>query len=181
MWIPGKFNFPGNVNSRKIWLPGDLNSQKCDFPGNATTWEILLARERMSVKVASQTKWITGNSDFLGKCEKNGIIQIFGHLDMNKWHMWQVWPRVWVASVTTGDKCDHMWHVWPCVTRHSTNTDHISNLAAGPLDEYHLVLSHGWRSTNERMKWCREASEGREVSNVKNFGADKKYVTVWDA
>ena len=55
------------------------------------------------------------------------------------WHMWKVWPRVWATSVTTGDKCDCRWNSWPYVTRHSTNTDYPSNLAAGPLDEYHLV------------------------------------------
>ena len=27
----------------------------------------------------------------------------------------------------------------PYVIRHSTNADYLSNLAAGPLDEYHLV------------------------------------------
>ena len=28
----------------------------------------------------------------------------------------------------------------PYVTRQRTNTGHLSNLAAGPLDEFHLVL-----------------------------------------
>ena len=29
----------------------------------------------------------------------------------------------------------------PYVIRHSTNADYLSNLAAGPLDEYHLVFN----------------------------------------
>ena len=107
IWLPGKCEIPGNmtsgiVNSQKIVLP------KIWLPRNVTTREILLPWERiLSVKVASHTKQITGNSDFIGKCEKKCIMQIFGHEYM--WHLRKVWPWVRVTSVTACDMFNHMW------------------------------------------------------------------------
>ena len=109
IWLPGKCEIPGNmtsgiVNSQKILLP------KIWLPRNVTTREILLPWERiLSVKVASHTKQITGNSDFIGKCEKKCIMQIFGHEYM--WHLRKVWPWVRVTSVTACDKAQHKY--WP--------------------------------------------------------------------
>ena len=57
------------------------------------------------VKV-SQTKWITGISDFPGKSDKYGIMQIFGYFDINThdtYHMWQLSLLSHVTSVTTDD------------------------------------------------------------------------------
>ena len=101
MWIPGKSDFlgfdnPGNVTLCKIWpfgkchFPVNLtfwemrpqemwNPGVCDFLGNVTSWEILLpGKSILMVKVAFQTKWITGNSYFRGKSYKYGIVLIFG-------------------------------------------------------------------------------------------------------
>ena len=61
-------------------------------------------------------------SDFRGKGDKYGIMQI---LDF--------WTTIHVTLVTSVT-------MRPYVTRHSTITDHLSNLEAGPLDEFRLVF-----------------------------------------
>ena len=118
MWNSGKYDFR-NCEFPENFTSQNMTSQKCDFQGNVTTWEILLPGERiLSVKVASHTKRITGNSDFIGKCEKKCIMQIFGHLDMNTCDIcekcdhgsgWQVWPHV--TCLTICDKAQHKY--WP--------------------------------------------------------------------
>ena len=107
MWNSGKYDFR-NCKFPENFTSQNMTSQKCDFQGNVTTREILLPWERiLSVKVASHTKQITGNSDFIGKCEKKCIMQIFGHEYM--WHLRKVWPWVRVTSVTACDMFNHMW------------------------------------------------------------------------
>ena len=85
--------------------------------------------------------WLPGKCNFLrnitsrekyllGKSELPGIVTSVRKV----WYYADIWTWVQVTLVTSVN-------TGPYVTRHSTNTNHLSNLAAGPLDEYHLVMS----------------------------------------
>ena len=148
IWFPRKFNFPGNLTFWEIktfweiWLPGKFDflryvtPGKCYFLRNMTSRKKYLLVRVAPDKVNYRDQWLPW---FKWQVWYNANIWIFRHKYV--WHMWQVWPQV--TSVINGDKCDLMWHVWPYVTRCSTNTGHLSNLAAGPLDEFHLVFTRG--------------------------------------
>ena len=78
----------------------------------------------------------------------------------------------------------------PYVIRHSTNADYLSNLAAGPLDEYHLVeflnrcscrkeLWRGLYSCREKIWWsCISLSDVYpELFYISNIKGVRKLVT----
>ena len=107
IWLPGKYDFPGNIFSQEIQLPRNATSQKFNFPGNVNFWEM----------------WLPGIWGYVtpGKCyflrnmtSLKNYMHAFGYSDINTCdtcdkcdHRWKVWPRV--TSVTICDMFDHMW------------------------------------------------------------------------
>ena len=151
--IPWKLDFKGNVNSGKMWLPGICDSremilpEKYDFPGKVSSDKISFPD-----KVNYWELWLPW---FKWQVRYYADICIIGYKYM--WHLWLVWPKVTI--VTKNDKCGHMWHVWLYVTRCSTHTGHLSNLAAGPLGAILIWRPHwGGRGVvtnkSDRLREC---------------------------